>query len=147
MLAEDWTLLEGDEDPLRAERPDEASCSPLGLNVESDSVEVQTDECPWASLGQPLRDFVRADDTLELLFWHSALAAPLEVVDPEARVELHLGEHLVWELRQPIPHEATLFNLELTPGVDVAWGERAVLHVSNHGSNSYRLTHLRRQAP
>jgi hypothetical protein len=142
----DWVLLEGDEDPLAAERPADAVCSPLGVQVEDGSIEISTDACPWATVSQPLLDPVLPTDTLDLLFFHNALAAPLDEVDPEARVELHLGGHVVWELRVPIPHEAELHAIELEPGISVPFGQPAVLHVSNHGQNSYRLTHLKRLA-
>lgn len=112
--------------------------------VETSSVEIETDRCAWVTLGQPLAADVAADDTLDLLFFHNALAAPPESVDPDARIEIWLGDRPIWALRVPIPHEAGLHAIELQPGLAASAGDPTVLHVSNHGQNSYRLTHLKR---
>jgi hypothetical protein len=142
-----WTALDPDDDPLIDERPVADDCSALASTVEDGGVEIRTDACAWVTLGQPLLADVHPTDTLDLLFFHNALAAPPDAIDPAARVELWIGDAPAWELRVPIPHEAGLHALELEPGLSALEGEPVVLHVSNHGQNSYRLTHLQRLPP
>lgn len=147
VAADRWTWLEGDDDPFTDGRPDDLDCSQLAVRAEEGSIEVQTELCSWVTLSQPTLGPVFADDRLDLLFFHNALAAPLEEVDPAATIELWLAGEPLWQTVVRMPHAAELHRPELTPGRDLAPGAELLLHIHNHGQNSYRLTHLQRLPP
>lgn len=131
-------------DPFEAERPENIVCNELtGWHPEADLLEVDTGECNYLTLMQPLRVDLPPDARLRVEVDHFDLTAPQP---SEAVLGLQIGNARLWEYRQPIPAPADRIkdSVELLPAVDggsgPAKGTPIYFHVRNHGQNSWRLT-------
>lgn len=141
LTADGWSRLSDDEDPFGA--GGDALCAPLGWKAEGEFFEIETDLCAKATWAQPLRGAVRAGDALRFVFWHLDLWAP----EPyDARLSLHLGGELAWEVVKPVPGEQFIGEIVFEAPGDAAAGAPAWLHLDNHGLNSWRVGELSRAA-
>ena len=139
-LAEDWSLVAPADDPWPGRPPEAAACPERTAYEESGSIEIDTNLCDWVTLTAPARWAVAADEPVQMLFFHSALAAEAPT---EAVMAIAFGETEVWSLTSPVPSASAFFTPDLTSPVDVEVGDPLVLHVHNHGANTYQLGHLR----
>ena len=99
-----WSLtMAGNSAPLRTilflpHRLASHTCDPDGILPEDGVLEVNTNDCGYAFLGQPILADVQPGDWVELLMYHSALAS---VEDPaEGHFSLWLGETRMGEDRR-----------------------------------------------
>jgi hypothetical protein len=142
LSADGWQRLSDDEDPFNSSG--DTLCAPLGWKAEGEFFEIETDLCAKATWAQPLRGPVRAGEPLRFVFWHLDLWA----AEPyDARLSLHLGGELAWEVVKPIPGEQFIGEILLEAPVDAAAGAPAWLHLDNHGLNSWRVGELSRAEP
>ena len=140
-----WTQLGAASDPW-PNRPEDADCSPLGWFPEPydgrDSVTIETNACPWASLQQPSLADVEVGDSIDLEFWHFNLTA----AEPaEAEFGVLLDGQLLYSWVSPIPAPAGLVETTISSPVAAPAGAPLVLHLHNHGDNSYNFVDLIRQ--
>jgi hypothetical protein len=137
-----WTLLDPERDPTPAHRDPESSCDPRGVIPEEGVLEVNTNDCGYAVLGQPTLHPIAAGDTLELLMYHSALAAIDEPA--EGHFSLWIGDALFWEVNVAIPAAAEIYLVPVTVDFDAVPATDVRVHLHNHGGNSWRIGHLKR---
>lgn len=134
-----WQAVSPESDPHFDHRPAVVACRPGGWFVEFDALEVDTGECNYFAMYQPTQHRLAAGERLRLLLWHAKLAA----LEPaQAHIELTIGPELVWQRRIAIPGEANAFDLSFEVPVDVPVGTAIVLHLHNHGYNTWNLMPL-----
>lgn len=146
VTAEGWSLLPPDQDPWADERPDQVPCDPAGVRSEEQVLEVDTGLCGWASLMQPLRATVPAGAELELLAYHGTLTGtgPADSAAPEwGRMELRIGEHALWSVDVQLPAAAQVYSTLIPVDRSLPAGAPLLLHVHNHGANSWRFAALK----
>ncbi len=133
-----WTAVPAAEDPFGS--PPTPGCDPeAAVAIEDEQIEIQTDRCGWVTLQQPALVDVGPEHAVELLLFQGALASLEE--GAVATLALRLGSSSFWQTEVPIPAEAELHEV-IDEGFSLSAGDPVLLHVSNHGQNSYRLDHL-----
>ena len=142
VLASDWAVLESSDDPYPSHGEPDEDCNTKGVNHEDGVVEVNTNDCSYALLGQDLRAEVLAGDWLDLMMYHSALAA----VDTPAEGHFSpwVGDQQYWEANIPIPAAAEIYSVVMPVEWSALAGDPVRVHLHNHGGNSWRIAHLRR---
>lgn len=136
---EAWTLVSAADDPF-ADRPADARCDPIGYRVEEFGGEVglavETGPCPYLTAEQPSRAAVRAGETVQVRWLHDELTAP----DPgEAHVAVTLDSEMIFEDRVTIPASEDALAGTWTAPEDIAAGAPVLVHVHNHGANTWAL--------
>ena len=144
LTAEGWSLADPADDPWAAGAPPDPRCPSTAYGPEGAYFEVETDSCSWGTWTQPLGAAVAAGDDLGFTFFHLELWAPEPA---EAVVALHIRGARVWELVQPVPAAAAVFEVDVASPVSAPAGAVAAFHVHNHGSNSYRMGSVERVGP
>ena len=134
-----WEILAPEADPFEDLRSEESECNPLGVTVEGDVLEVQSDVCGFVSLAQPALRSGQAGDLVELLVYHSALWSQEPA---QGYLAVLLGDTVFWEQTLEIPGDADVYNVEEALDADLEVGEQIVFHLHNHGANAYKLGHL-----
>lgn len=86
---------------------------------------------------QPLLVDVPVGTAIEVDLWHQALFS--DETDATGHVALAVGEEVVWEIEVPIPFPPTVWREVVTAPRDLRMGEPVVLHIHNHGANSWNL--------
>ena len=137
-----WTILGSDQDPTPEHQSPEYSCDPGGVLPEEDVLEINTNDCGYAVVGQPSLLPVGSGDTLELLMYDSALSAIDEPA--EGHFSLWIGDSLLWELNVAIPAAAEIYQESISVDFDADAGTKIRVHLHNHGGNSWRVAYLRR---
>jgi len=138
------SFVHTDAGPLRAlEGPPVAPCGPGGLLPEGDALEVRTAWCDPADVSAPLPVDVPADTLVDVTLVHNALVAD----GGHAHFALFVGDEPVWDHQTAIPAPATFLSPRVVVQQAHAAGEPVVLHVHNHGSNTYKLVGLRLSSP
>jgi len=137
-----WVQMDASHDPYPSHRNDEHSCDDKGILAEENTLEINTGDCGYAVVGQPLRAELEPDDWVELMMYHSALAS----TDPlaEGHFSLWIGEQLYWERTMAIPSSAEVYWIPIAIDWGAETGTMVRLHLHNHGANSWRVAYLRR---
>lgn len=132
-----WQLADAADDPFADHRPTDPACPAWALTTEGESLEVDTGECGYATLVQPLPVALRAGDTLTAtIAWFDLVAeAPAE-----AHVALALGGATLWEATVPIPSATRVEAIAVALPADAPAGTPLAFHVHNHGANSWFIT-------
>ncbi len=143
VMAEAWVRATAEDDPLRAERPEDVQCD-LGWGVETGAFEVDTELCLYGAFTQPTLAEIHAGDTIEMLILHDSLYATEPAT---AHLAIAFGEDTAWELEIPIPSEPGIVRPSWAAPSDVPLGTPVVFHVHNHGANNYRLIELTVASP
>lgn len=137
-----WELLDAAEDPYPDHKTEDHTCDDRGILAEEDTLEINTNDCGYALVGQPLRAAVVDGDWIELMMYHSALAS---VEQPaEAHFSLWAGDRVVWERTMAIPSAAEVYWVPMISDWSAPEGTPVRLHLHNHGGNSWRLAYLKR---
>ncbi|MCA9710508.1 MAG: hypothetical protein KDK70_32000 [Myxococcales bacterium] len=136
-----WMPLAAGDDPLPSHRPAEGDCGPVGAHLEGTGYEIETAACNYCARWQPSQVEIRAGDTLAISAFHETLAS---IEAGQAHMALLLGSWPVWQEFIPIPAspgvvDATPFSEQLVIDIDVPAGTPVVLHLHNHGYNSWTL--------
>ncbi len=136
-----WIVGSEDVDPFAAHRGDVAECPVGTVTVEDGALEVDTGLCDYVLLEQPLLADVQAGELVEIVFWHNELAA---LSPAEAHVAFAIDGSVVVEHTIPIPSLAAAYaeTVEITD--DVAVGAPLVLHLHNHGANTWNVLRITR---
>lgn len=112
-----------------------------GFAEELGGVEIDTAICDYAVLQHALIEGFSARDTLGLNWWHSDLVAE----DPGVgHVLLTIGDETLYEAEVDIPTGAQAYLLDLEPGFAAQAGDPLILHLHNHGYNTWNLFDLSR---
>mgnify|MGYP000088099263 CR=1 FL=1 len=128
-------------DPMPEHRPADSDCAPSGWGLEGSSVEVDTGLCPFAVLAQPALADLRRGDRVEVVLWHKDLVAEEPA---EAHVLITMGDVVVYEDFVAIPAEPVAYTEEVEVAGDAPAGAPIVLHLHNHGANSWNLLSIDR---
>jgi hypothetical protein len=130
------------EDPFD-DAPGEVICAPTATRVEVvdglSSFEVDTGFCNYLTLEQPTLRTVFKGDRLDVRLGHGALVAEQAA---EAHVAVLVGELVLWDdavliPSPPLDHEGFLIAPERVPK-----GTPVVLHLHNHGDNSWQFDEI-----
>jgi len=137
-----WTILDAASDPYPSHRNANHECDESGILAEEDVLEINTNDCDYAVVGQPILGDIRSGDLLELLMYHSALSA---VEQPaEAHFSFHIGENVFWERTIDIPWASEVYVVPIEVDWSAEAGTQARVHLHNHGGNSWRVAYLKR---
>lgn len=143
--AEDWVRTPTAADPYAALRPPDAHCGLGSLVVTGELLDINTDQCAFLTLSQPLLDDVERDDEITYGLWHLPLRATSATAAAEATAIIRFGDTVVAEHTVPIPSpERVLSNTTASPA-EFAAGTTVYFHLRNHGSNEWKLGHIRKQ--
>lgn len=128
-------------DPFSDHRPASVECPPSARVVEGEAFEIDTGACNYAVVRQVLAEPLLACEALTLTVAHF----PLVALQPaEAHVAIAVGGETLWERTIPIPAPETgVFEVTLAPEQLVPAGESLVVHLHNHGNNTWYLSSLR----
>lgn len=133
-----------DESPLAAlEGPPLAPCGPGGLLAESDILEIRTAWCDPADVVAPLPFDVTPGTGVDITLSHSALIAD----GGQAHFALFVGDEQVWDHETTLPAPAAFLSPRVHVRAFHAVGTPVMLHVHNHGSNTYKLLGVRLSSP
>jgi len=137
---EAFELLPFSEDPI-PDRPDDAvPCPRRATAIEAGALELDSTVCDWITVQAPALIKVREGQDLELFFFHAALAAPEPT---EAVMEVRLGDEVIWRQVDPVPSSDAFYDQAIPSPVALSPGDPVIVHVHNHGANTYTLAHLR----
>lgn len=142
-----WVEADADADPF-ADRPDTIDCSPLSWSVENlaaPSLEIDSTDCDYLALTQPMVEDVRVGEEVEVRLWHNDLIAPEAAV---THVAVAFDGVTQWEVRLDIPvgqvREAALIVDTFEATEEIPVDTEVIFHLHNHGQNSYNLVHVKR---
>ena len=113
-----WRLLSPDEDPMAAQRPQGAVCSPSGYYTERDQLEVLTERCQYMAAEQPLRETLPTGSRVQVHWSHGSLRIPDGGVG-QGHFSLYLGDMALSERQVPIPSDAGVYTDEVAIEQDV----------------------------
>ncbi|MEN0061425.1 MAG: hypothetical protein AAGA48_04695 [Myxococcota bacterium] len=138
-----WRQAAVADDPFPDHRKDATECPLGGVLVEGSTIEIDTGICNYVVLEQPLQAPVEAGDEVEIVFWHNDLAA---LEEAEAHVAFSVDGVLWLDLTVPIPSVAAAYAELITVPQAAAVGAPLVLHLHNHGANTWNVLRLTRQS-
>jgi hypothetical protein len=132
-----WQPLAAANDPFADHRPATVDCAfGLGWVVEPTGVEINTATCNYGALVQPSLQPVVRGAQLSLQLYHFDLVAAEPAT---AHVAVLIGEHKVFEREVAIPGKADVYEVDLVADFDAPAGTPVVLHLHNHGQNTWTL--------
>ena len=136
-----WDILDDADDPFPTHAAEAKRRCYSGFGEYLGLLDIDTNQCGYVSAAQPTLDDVFAGDEIEILAWHQALAS----TDPDAQghMALVLDGELLWELVVDIPASAAIHEVHVPMDRDIPAGSEIVVHVHNHGGNTWRLSHVR----
>lgn len=131
-----WTLLSPESDPFWVGDDDRVPCGESDIELNEDTVEINTNRCNHATLAQPSLHAVEEGAQLELGLWWQALASETSAT---AHIGLSIGDSNLLQLELEIPGPSDTFETETKTPAPLAQGTPIYFHVNNHGINSYTL--------
>ena len=137
-----WTVLAEADDPFPDHRTEEYNCDPGGVLVEDEVLEINTDDCGYAVVGQPLLTDLQPGDMVELLMYHSALSSIEQ--DANAHFSIMIGDRMFWDTNIDIPWQSEVYIVPQTIDWHESEGTMVRVHLHNHGGNSWRVGYLKR---
>lgn len=140
-----WDTQPKSQDEFFDHRPDEIDCErDTGWFVEEGVLEVRTEFCNYASLGQQALLDLESGTELALNFSHSILNfnAP-----SSAHVAISIAGVAIWDKTIAIPNESTLYTETISLPVAVSRGDLIEMHIHNHGANAWTLHKLEALVP
>jgi hypothetical protein len=136
-----WVPSEADPEPTHRQADDD--CPEAGWGLEGSVLEVETGTCSYGVLEQPLLAELWPGDEVELVWWHNQLVSEEPAT---GHVLLTVGGHVLYEREVAIPHEPDAYTETVTVSERVEAGEPVVLHLHNHGANSWSFLRVERLA-
>lgn len=132
-----WQPLAAADDPRPDHRPDVVTC-PLGTGYlfEPGGFEVNTNGCNYAAFTQPTLAPIVPGARITLDFYHFDLVAPAPAT---AHVLVLAGDHVLFEREIAVPGAAYVYEVDFVADFDLPAGAPAVLHLHNHGQNTWTL--------
>ncbi len=144
-----WEVLPETDDPLASHRPATIECGIAGWYVEDQvgepKLEIDTNYCNYAALRQPTLVAIEAGAHIRLNFYHFNLVAPEPA---QAHVAILVEDTLLWEQVIEIPGDGTAAQARVwqdevfVSPLTAPAGAELILHVHNHGQNTYTLVSL-----
>jgi len=139
-----WMEVPASDDPLALHRPASVQCGIDGAYNEDTGLEIDTGACNYLARQQPSLVDIAAGDSIAIEAFHETLAS---VEAGEAHFAILVGSEVVWEIFVPIPASpevvpATPFTEEIEVDFDAPAGTPVIVHLHNHGFNTWRLLTL-----
>ncbi len=131
-----WVRIPLAEDPFLSEKTDDSECYPGAEAIEGNVFEVNTTGCTFVSFQQPSLESGVAGQRIRFVHWHLDLWAPN--VDT-GLVSLRIGDTEVYRSEYTIPGLAEFVDAEWELETGFEAGVPMVLHLRNHGINSWRF--------
>jgi hypothetical protein len=140
-LADDWSAVTPDDDPLVEDLEQVPACQAAAFWIEPqlDWIEIDSGICNWVTLRAAARAPVAPGTRLALTVSHYDLVAGAPA---EATLRLVLGECEAWSKTLSIPADAAVYEEQLDAPCALDEGATILFHVHNHGQNSYQLQQL-----
>lgn len=144
---QEWQVLDAAADPLADHRPELIDCGPAGWLIEENTyegqtsytLEVQTNYCNYAALGQPSLRALEEGQMVQVIFYHFDLVAPEPTT---GHVAILIDGQVLWEQEIAIPGDANVFTEEFESPISAELGSPVVFHLHNHGQNTWALQDL-----
>jgi hypothetical protein len=134
-----WITTEASLDPRPDHRPASVICPPSAHALEFGVLEVDTGQCNYLSVSQPLAHAIAPGDVLRVTVWWQ----PLIAAEPaQGHLALLVDDELLWETHVAIPGEADLRQIEFESPLAAEAGDRLTFHLHNHGYNSWTFANL-----
>jgi hypothetical protein len=137
---EDWTSLARDEDPFVTDLDAAPACTAPDFRIEDAGfIEIDTGLCNWVTLRAPARFTVpnATPVSVELSHYDLSAAAP-----SAAQVRLSFDACDIWTKTIEIPSPANVYMETIAAPCGIQRGQRVLLHLHNHGQNTYQLRAL-----
>jgi hypothetical protein len=131
-----WLATSPDLDPLAEHRPESVICPSAAYGLEFGVLEVDTGQCNYLSVAQPLAHAITPGDPLRVTVWWQTLIADAPA---EGHLALVVDDQLLWEAHVAIPGEADLRQIEFVSPIAAEAGDVLTFHLHNHGYNSWTL--------
>ena len=136
----DWELAAQEFDPAPEHRPVDGECPDGSWYEEQDSLEVDTELCTYALLTQDLGADIHASQSWELSLWHARLWAPEAT---QAHAMLVVDDEIIFELLVEIPAQTDIYPMSGSFSDEHDALAPVVLHLHNHGANTWKLSGLK----
>jgi hypothetical protein len=130
-------------DPVAMHRPATVDCA-IGFKDEFGVFEVDTGLCNYGVFVQPTLTELGAGELVELVFTHDDLLAPEPA---QGHVAVAIGGRIVYEVYVEIPKPYGLVQGAWITDMPIPAGTPVVLHLHNHGYNSWRLVSIKASTP
>lgn len=115
------------------------SCAAESWYVEYTGIELDTTDCNYFALTQPLPLAVTAGEPLSLLAWHQTLLSD----DPAVgHMAVLIDGVIAWEITVDIPADPGIYETSFEAPADADEGAPVVLHLHNHGYNTWQFNEL-----
>ena len=139
-----WAEVASPDDPFD-DRPDGSFCEtgawlPEDLNLEL-SLGVDTGDCNYLTVVQPLLADVIPGDELYMRLWHYELIAGRPA---QAHAALWADGQVLWDVWVPIPSESGMVAPRWISQIYLEEGTPIMFHLHNHGANSWNLIEVSR---
>lgn len=137
-----WVLVPTVEQDPFAEtrgRPTVHACQDgAHIDLTQGTVEIELSECRerYASFHQPSLVALQPGDHLQFRMSHLTLR-PLTESVTEAYAAIAISGNIVWDKTIQILTVANTYELDVPIGASFPMGSDVVLHIDNHGENSY----------
>jgi hypothetical protein len=137
-----WEATPAQDDPLVDHRPATVVCPIDGWIVEENGgLEINTNSCNYVALRQSSVRAISACSMLRIEFYHFDLLAPEPAL---AHAAMLIDGQVVWEKEFMIPGGSTAFKAmvyeeEFPSPIAAPAGAEVMLHLHNHGQNTYTL--------
>jgi len=129
------------DDPFLSHRPATVDCIDATWIAEAGSLELSTALCDYIALRQASLAELRVGDTIHLEAFHFDLTA---AAPAQAHWAILVGDEVMWTKNPVIPGAAGYFSEDIVVQSDHPVGSPVVIHLHNHGQNTYGLKVLRR---
>jgi hypothetical protein len=134
-----WEFAPAEEDPLADHRPEMVECGVAGWYVLDQELEVDTNFCNYAAIRQPILEPIPACATIGIAFYHFDLTAPEPA---QAHAAILLDGQIIWEQMIEIPGDAAVYEEKIPAPFAAPAGSEIMLHLHNHGQNTWALLEL-----
>lgn len=134
-----WLATPAHLDPLAEHRPAPVVCPTGAYGLEFGVLEVDTGQCNYLSVSQPLTHALAPGDPLRVTIWWQTLIAEAPA---EAHLALLADGELLWETHVAIPGPAEAQQMEFVSPIAAEAGAALTFHLHNHGYNSWTLGSL-----
>ena len=139
---EAWAeIVDAASDPFVDHRPATVGCIDATWIAEAGGLELSTELCSYIALEQPSLAPLSAGDTIHLEVFHFDLTAPSPT---QAHWAIAIGDEVVWSMSPPVPSAAGYFSEDIVLATDHPQGTPVVVHLHNHGQNTYGVKLLQR---
>jgi hypothetical protein len=149
VTADLWAPVAGDRDPFSDWAEGEIECNPLvGFFPELGALEIDTGQCNFVTVEQPLPLALAARSELEVELVHFDLVAAAPAT-ARAAVAFVGANHVTgteprssWEKPVPIPAPANRIVERFSNDEELSVGDRILFHLQNHGQNTWMLVRI-----